>query len=190
MQAVLQQLTLLPALQTLGLPAALLCTSCCNQGHGAATAHTHLLRVIQLLACRPSAKAACTSISEGDDSSCGPQGSLQRLAFLDVQVPDHSSCYAEECWQHPKQHQDSIQERFEALQEQQQHQSMNQLPGLQAEHRGNDQYNWQQQHDVGFAPLVTLELHLGRVSLGGLLSVSHHHVKEDPMWGVYGPAGW
>uniref|UniRef100_A0A383VUZ7 Uncharacterized protein n=1 Tax=Tetradesmus obliquus TaxID=3088 RepID=A0A383VUZ7_TETOB len=193
MQSILLQL---PLLQLLALPAALLCSSCCNEGHGAAAEHAALLQTLEAVAGCSSSRLLARLMSQHQQHGAGGGGggggaagrgrssssalpSLQQLVFVDAQWPVHSGCYAEECWQHPQQHQQRIEERFLALQrKREQQQLLQQLDGaLTGSDVGRDCCAAQRdQH-------VQLQLHVGLVyGAGPCLDNS----SGCGVWGVYG----
>lgn len=196
MQSILLQLPQLPLLQLLALPAALLCSSCCNEGHGAAAEHAALLQTLEAVAGCSSSRLLARLMSQHQQHGAGGGGggggaagrgrssssalpSLQQLVFVDAQWPVHSGCYAEECWQHPQQHQQRIEERFLALQrKREQQQLLQQLDGaLTGSDVGRDCCAAQRdQH-------VQLQLHVGLVyGAGPCLDNS----SGCGVWGVYG----
>jgi hypothetical protein len=182
MQSILMQLPQLPLLQLLALPAALLCSSCCNEGQGAAAGHAALLQTLETVTGISSSGRLTHPQQQQHDAGSAAAArrsstvpSLQQLVFVDAQWPEHSSCYAEECWQHQQQHEQAIKQRFEALQE-----------------RQHSNCSWQQQMGDESSDCcagdrdqdVQLQLHMGLVYGTGACLTNR---SGDGVWGVYGP---
>lgn len=197
MATILLQLPRLPQLQALALPAALLCSCCCDEGHGAAAAHADLLRAVEALAgainSRALLKAALDTDQERDGGAAHRNGGicsctgllpgLRHLAFLDVQWPEFSSCYSEDCWHQPVQHRQRIQKLFDALAAKWCKQSQTVHSVIHSLQQQQQSCTSMQEHD----PQVHLQLHLGLVCRGGLCL---DNPAGHGVWGVYGPPDW
>lgn len=178
LQQIMQQLKQCTHLKALALPAALLCSDCCNEGFSAASAHAELLHTLEAFAAQ--------------------QAGLQTLAFLDVQWPEFCSYFASSCWQCEVGHHKRISEQLEKLRDRQQQQQQ----WLQDDVIRDDQQQVDSTLDVshcsekdssrGSSRLVW-ELRIDPKCCGYDPIKHQSSAAERPnggLWGVYGPDEW